>query len=819
MNITATADTGAIDVANVENININWNGFGTPEFDLENVSGATVTLTSTKTGYLGSAGFTNVGENDVVVGAGVKRTVTVDAIEDASITASVATTLTVTGADGTVTVNAGAAETVSITGADDVVLVALSADDVTIETAFDTAEITLGVDTDLEVDGADDATVTINSEENIEVTIEAGSEYESLTVSGAGTVALSFAAAADVEGLTIDNPNGTVTLTVAPAASGDYTGVTAEEIIFELNADENIFVASGQTFRLQDSNTAGDELLFQTNVDDDTDADTLTVVLEVVEAGILGFDSGGQSIETVNITIEPDDDFDTDVAFTIEQINASGDATVVLTSTDSDVNVDIDALNAPELDASGVEGDIVVDSAQTTELTIIGAAGTTTVVTAAMTEEFVYLGTGGDSDLTINSTTGDVSIIDDFDGDNDIELDDITNADVYIQTSDGDDEVSLSGGAPTGIIELVLGGGDNALVLGTGTDLTGAEVSLSGVDEIVLLSGDTTADVSSDLLDGAAIEISSTDAGGVPTAVLNVVLAADVTSFDGSSLTINDSIASAALGLNISVTDAAAAYDIIASEGDDTIELADEDDLDAIVAISGGDGDDTLALTGTVTIVDDDLANVSGVEEIDLSGGNNSITLGSNAVDSGIILITGSGGDDEIDLSDADFDYADTDITITVDAGAGNDDVTLSDNVDVYVIEAGDSESGAGTYSGAAVAVDDFLTFGAGDVDIVRGFDAVSGDQIDNVNGDGATAAVTAIGEDQLDLDEDTIFFLSGSFNELTGVFTIMADGTGDDTLIFENETTAANDDLDTVNNAVVLIGVDSDDLAVTTFI
>ena len=66
-------------------------------------------------------------------------------------------------------------------------------------------------------------------------------------------------------------------------------------------------------------------------------------------------------------------------------------------------------------------------------------------------------------------------------------------------------------------------------------------------------------------------------------------------------------------------------------------------------------------------------------------------------------------------------------------------------------------------------------------------------------------------------MTENTIFFLSGAFSGTT--FTIAADGTGADTLVFENETTAANDDLDTVNNMLLLSGVDSDDLTATTFV
>ena len=64
-NLTATADPVAMDVTNVENINIDWDAFGTPDVDLANVIGATVSLSSDKSGYLGHANFTNVDRNNI----------------------------------------------------------------------------------------------------------------------------------------------------------------------------------------------------------------------------------------------------------------------------------------------------------------------------------------------------------------------------------------------------------------------------------------------------------------------------------------------------------------------------------------------------------------------------------------------------------------------------------------------------------------------------------------------------------------------------------------------------------------------------------
>ncbi len=803
MNITATADTGAIDVANVEKININWNGFGTPEIDLDNVSGATVTLTSTKTGYLGSADFTNVGENDVVVGAGIKRTVTVDSIEDASITASVATTLTVTNADGLITVDAGAAETVSIAGPDDIVLVATSADDINLTGGnFDTADITLGVDASLQLDG-DDAVVELKATADVVATVVvAPTTISEINVSGDFDVDVDFADSSDADELTITGASR-VLLSDALGAATDLTNIDVEtEIVFQAAAGAfDIALLNGASVVAEAPLGNTD---FQTNADLDGSADALTLTVEAIQAGAQTFDdTADQEFESVTFVIDPNSDFDTDDDFIFADIDGGTTTSFAFVSDDADVNVFVTLGESPEADASGVEGDFTYNQAAAAALTVIGAAGTTTVDTENLLagNDFVYVGTGGDSDLTIDSTAGDVSVVDEEDGDNDIDVTALTTGDVSIETSDGDDNVDFD--ETTGVVVLSLGGGTNTLTLSTGADLTTADsVTVSGLDEIILAEDDTTATVSSDLLDGQSYEISTTGAGGDPTAVLNVVLAADVTSFDGSSLTINDSIAGAVLGLNISVTDDGEAYDITASEGDDTIEIDDDIDLAEVASLAGGDGDDTLTLTASSDVVDADLENVSEIETLELSAGG-TVALGANALAAGIVEVVGFTTDDEIDLSDADFDYDDPLVSVTIEGGDGNDILTMSANIDVIVQGDTDSTARSAASLTATVAAADSVTFGAG-VDVVYDFT-----DSDFIQFSTAETAVTAfIGATHATLTAGALYYASGTFDSVLNKFTIVANGTGADTLLFH---TGANTTFAATTSSIVLVGVDSD--------
>jgi hypothetical protein len=233
---------------------------------------------------------------------------------------------------------------------------------------------------------------------------------------------------------------------------------------------------------------------------------------------------------------------------------------------------------------------------------------------------------------------------------------------------------------------------------------------------------------------------------------------------------------------------------------------------------AGGAGTDILDISdNAATIVDADFRGITSVETLTTGDGANSITLADNADAAGITSVTGGSGVDTIIVSDVDFDNA-----LTIDTAAGADVITLSTSTDQVVtinIDAGDGVvRSAQTFAGAAAAAADTITFAtgaAGTAVEITGFTGGT-DKIDFTN---TGAAVTGIGQIVANVDEDAIYFFSGAYVNNTGVFTIAADGTGADTLVFENEGTAANDVIATVTNYAILVGVDSDDLTSTTFV
>jgi len=229
----------------------------------------------------------------------------------------------------------------------------------------------------------------------------------------------------------------------------------------------------------------------------------------------------------------------------------------------------------------------------------------------------------------------------------------------------------------------------------------------------------------------------------------------------------------------------------------------------------GGAGTDILDFNedAVINVVDADFRGFTSVESLTTGNGTNNVVMAGNADAAGFTSITGGTGADTFNLADAAFDNA-----ITIDLAGGADALTLSTDVaQVATVnqDQGDSvvaDGGTANAGGNAITATETLTFANG-VDTITGFTGGT-DKIDFTN---TGAAVTGIGVTENDLTEDTIFFLSGAFSGTT--FTIAADGAGADTLVFENETTGANDDLATVNNIILLSGVDSDDLTATTFV
>lgn len=641
-NLTATGDPGAMDVTNVENINIDWDAYGTADVDLDNVTGSTVTLTSDKTGYLGNANFDNVEGNAVATGAGVTGVVTVDGIEDSTVTSSVASELDIgtgTAADGTITVNAGAAETVTLVGADDAVIVANSAETITVNTAFDTADITVGVDVDLEADGASDSTITLRSSATEEVQVVVGTtfEAETLVVADGSNIELDFTDSADINGLTVTN-GGNIIL-----ASDMGTASTISDV-------EHILITAEDTFAAASTITAADDLniLFEEDITNAVDVvlkstadsgnDSATVTFEKTTTAAIDF-AVATNTDFENVTIVADGSAD----ITLNSVVATGN-TVTLQSPTNDLTVS--AIVAETVDAASMTTDLTLTQVTAGDMTVALGSGDNSVTLAGTTHENTVVGADGDDTITLVTSEGNASILA-AGGDNTLSVASITSGDAFVSAGAGDDTLTL-GKMTSAEAAVQMGDGDNEVTLLPGT-LAGAEITITtgtgddtinfddannanivmtASDEIVLTLGTgtdvldfsavTTADMTAGTftasgletiefgsvatnvtLDGAFLNGESYLLRGDGTVADLAVVHLDVAgSYDFSDLQIDGTIAKAMGGLNI--TGNASADTIIGTDGGDTIDTAEGDNvvdggLGADI-ITLGDNDDTIVI-------------------------------------------------------------------------------------------------------------------------------------------------------------------------------------------------------------------------------
>jgi|NOAtaT_6_FD_contig_101_193354_length_3711_multi_3_in_0_out_0_1 hypothetical protein len=678
LNVTATGALGdELDITNVETINVNWQRLSNATIDLVNVSGATVNVSSTRSAFTGNVTFDATGSNAVAVGAGVDGALTVNAPEDTSITATVAQTITVATGDGSLTINAGAATDVTVGGTlDEVALTALSADDIALNGDWDEATLSLGVDADVTVNGASDAIVTINSNADIEVTIETGSEFESLNAVGSGVVDLVFESASDLSGLEIVT-NGAVTLMTAESA--DFSLVEADEIVIGSMDTATFTMVDGQSIVLGSYNAAHD-ISFAVADDEDTSANNLVVTVTETSDRIYFNSASTSDFEQVTIVVDVASDYDVDVPVDFNQINYSATAGQDLTfiSTDEDVDINIDAIYAASIDASGVAGrfEFEYGSGATGDVVVIGAAGGSSAEFANTTSDIEFTAeTDEDNTIDLILTTGNGYINITGDGDNTINATGTLAAgSLDVTLGGGDDTLLLTGG--TGDLTFDLGGGDDQVVftggvadfqvvglLGSGDDRVFVEsgaldsatvwsIDFGAGDDILYLTGGSTdweeADITftgletivvetagmvrldSNVLHGMDYELMVNGiASGAATGTIFIEIQTGTDEFDGSSLVIDGTIRNAFLGLNISVDNGDAATSIIGTDGNDTITGGAGDDT-----ITGGAGVD--ALTGGVGIdtyvfVDGD----SGVE----TGTQDTITqfsAGTDLIDFGV---------------------------------------------------------------------------------------------------------------------------------------------------------------------------------------
>ena len=649
-------------ISGVENINVAIDAFAgtTTTFDAVNVTGATITLSSTKLGFNGEAGVTNVGDNNVTAGQNV------DTLEVAGLEAGV--------------VNTGSATTVDIT--------ALTAG--------------AGEEINLTINGDIDATITFNTPAiqtlNLVataasvVTLNAASAVApaNLTIAGSGDLSIDTDAA-NVSASTITGVN---VLNITTAGAVDAENFTVNSIEISDAATSSVTNANGQVV---DLSVADADL---TVSGDSTTGAATTLNVTADQTGSAGLTVDGVDTSIINLS-----DVVTQIAasLTIEgeaTVNVLGDVTinnlVASNTTDTAIlagtgDVTLTTTNLQSIDASGLTGALVVTATTAGEAAIVGGTGDNDITLADVDSAF----TGQAGNDTVDATA-------------------VTTGDVAVESGDGDDTVKVA--APTATIAFDGGTGTDTLSINnTGGDISGASVSLVSVEAIQVTDNDATvqaaltATVSASTLSGESFTVNTAanNTGvAVDTATITVDVATTDTVIDLSGLTLTNvssiGVVASANTAAVSVTGTSTADTITGTTLADTIVGGAGDDV-----INAGGGADTLTgdagadtfVFGTGESVEGAVAsitdfNTSQFDVLDLVGGTVLADVAGTSVtaaDADGGTVTASINSGIMTLAGADAANIDT-FAEWVDAaeimiGASSDALAFEFNGNTYAIE------------------------------------------------------------------------------------------------------------------------------------
>ncbi|UJP05972.1 MAG: hypothetical protein LZF61_03055 [Nitrosomonas sp.] len=498
--------TSATTIADVENVNLDWDAFGTAVIDAAKITNAAITVSSTKLGYLGNVQIDNAGANKVVAGAGAIGTLDVNGATTAVVDGGQAKTVTVDAAASkgvSSTVTAGANTTTVTVGAAGAAN-AFATNNVTGGAATTAINIhgTTGTADVANVSVVKDGTVSLltNKVETVnltagadqKVTIGDASLFDALKVTSAGAVTL-IAGSDELTTKTLTNSTTGLTINLTSDAAADLSKVQFSTLNLTNGlAGGDLTVASGAMLRA-DVALATNEILATTDTGD------IVTVLVTVDQTLIDVLDGTNDVEALNLSTALAGT-DADSILTVAQVDAKN---LVVAGADK---VTLTLFNAESVDASKVTKDFTATQGTAAKTTVVGSSTAKNTVTfTATTQEVSYTGGEGNDTVTMAQTTGNSTVVL-GNGTNTytnttltdgvavilggVGVDTITvtatdsganTANITIQSGDGNDVIALSLAGAKEIAAVDLGKGDDKLTLGSNTSAT---------DELTVAGGD-----------------------------------------------------------------------------------------------------------------------------------------------------------------------------------------------------------------------------------------------------------------------------------------------------------------------------------------
>ena len=542
-------------VRNVENINVAVDAFnGTAAtFDATNVRGSTITLSSSKLGFNGTAGVAAAAANSVIAGENVTD-LTVAGLTEGSVDAGSAETVTVDSA------TAGA-NTLNLTVNGDV------AAEIGATNNFEAISLTATADAEVELNNgvnasafAADTVFTVAGEGNVTLLsadLLSGEEIVNALESGE--------LVADVDQPGADGSDWDVDSVNISAAINAFTA--AEGAVVDLEATQTALTLTGQ------SATTG-TVTVNTEVDQTslTFATLSEATVNVNDEVTIGTLVTGGADTTVNVAADT----------TISTLTAAGDD--VFVTGEGNVTIGGTAADADLVDASGLTG--ALNFTQSADANIDVVAGE------------------GDDSITLAGTTAESNVVT-GNGTNNVDATALTSGTLAVTGGAGSDTVELGTGLAAGAtIALALGDGNDTLSLVDSTDASVASISVSGL-ETIDMNGSAT--VAAELVSGQSYSVLG---GGSANGTLTVASTTDGESIDLSGLQLNNTIDNGVADVTITggagnetITGTTLVDSITGGAGDDTFVFASQSQSTAAstdVIADFGTGNDTIDLSAVL---------------------------------------------------------------------------------------------------------------------------------------------------------------------------------------------------------------------------
>jgi Ca2+-binding RTX toxin-like protein len=309
-----------------------------------------------------------------------------------------------------------------------------------------------------------------------------------------------------------------------------------------------------------------------------------------------------------------------------------------------------------------------------------------------------------------------------------------------------DDLFSFASSAQVAANSIVGGSGHDTIRIDTGTMADPLFRRVSGIEVLSLGSGSSATLGKSASSEGLETIVAASSNVTVQAGAMTTAVTLDASKVSGRVLLSGSSVGSLFL-----LGDAAAV---------------------AASTLRGGVGEDTLSVsTGDASYADATFSRISGIDVMQLSGGNNSVTLGHSAALSGLVtLVAGSSGGDTITQTAGGF-YLDA-------SGAAGG--VYFDLASPLLLSGSDSVGGTTIVGGAGK---DTLIVGAGDFSDSTIFKNISGIEVLSLAGTSGGGAITLDGNTT---GIPTIIGSSGAmtFTQTEGAFVI--DGTASESNLLD---------------------------------